>query len=310
MPEKVILTEIKNDIGRIILNRPEALNALNMELVEQLSEVLHTWRDNPQVEKVIISANGRAFCSGGDLKMAYDAINRNDLDFADTFFRKEYSLNALIHHYPKPYIAILNGITMGGGMGLSIHGSQRIVTENAMLCMPETSIGFFPDVGGTYFLNQCPGSIGMFLGLTSFRMSPADALFAGLATHYIESAKLDENFDLNACVTTIPGSYLEQNYEEINKNFSKSSLAEIFSSLQNSSNQFAKDTLQKLNVLSPSSLNTAFTMLHNARNMTFDQAIETELEMSKYFVRHPDFKEGIRAAVIDKDQRPIWSHTL
>lgn len=289
----LILTNIENNTGYIILNRPQALNALNLELIDKLTDVLQLWREDPEVAQVVISSNSRAFCAGGDLKVAYEAIINGDFQLAGEFFTKEYELNALIHHYPKPYTAMLNGITMGGGMGISINGSKRIVTANAILCMPETSIGFYPDAGSTYFLNRCPGAVGMFLGLTSYRMNAVDAMFSGLATDYEDTMPLGK-------------SYLEENYAEINEHFGKESWAEIYESLNQANTPFAAATLEQLKLLSPNSLKVAFIMLYKARAMTFDQAIAAELAMSLEIIHHPDFREGIRAAVIDKDRQPRW----
>ena len=166
---------VEGRCGVITLNRPEALNALTLEMCHEIAAALQDWRDDPRVKAIIIRGAGRAFCAGGDIRSLYDSGLAGE-DYPYRFYHDEYRLNALIHHYPKPYIALLNGIVMGGGVGVSVHGSRRLATENIRFAMPETGIGLFPDVGGAYFLSRCPGETGLFLALTGTRIGAADAL--------------------------------------------------------------------------------------------------------------------------------------
>jgi enoyl-CoA hydratase len=187
----VIESKVQNNIGWITLNRPEALNALSLTMVRDMAQLLKTWATDPSVTTVIIEGAGdKAFCAGGDVRAVYEAQKAGDLELCDAFFREEYTLNATIYSYPKPYVAVIDGLAMGGGLGVSVNGSHRIVTERALLAMPETGIGFFPDVGATTFLTRGPGVMGLYVGLTGTPLKAKDALWFGLATHYVPSSAL------------------------------------------------------------------------------------------------------------------------
>src|SRR3984957_2011845 len=174
-------------IGTVLLNRPQALNAFTLDMYRRFDPALRAWADDPEIHAVLVEGAGdRAFCAGGDVRAVYEAGKgiSGDRDFTSVFFAEEYRITRRIHHYPKPYIAIIDGITMGGGAGVSVNGAYRVATEKTMFAMPETAIGLFPDVGATRFLNLCPGHIGRYLGLTGARLGPADALYCGFATHF------------------------------------------------------------------------------------------------------------------------------
>jgi enoyl-CoA hydratase len=192
-PGQEIRFERRGALGIVILDRPQALNALTWGMVRELSRWLAVWRDDPKIAAVLVkAAPGRAFCAGGDIRAVTNLVRQTGIAAAIPFFREEYRLNWRIHTFPKPYVSLLDGITLGGGVGISVHGGFRVVTENTLLAMPETGIGFFPDVGATWFLPRCPGEIGMYLGLTGARLNGADCRYAGLATHAVPSARLEE----------------------------------------------------------------------------------------------------------------------
>lgn len=317
-----VLANVSNNIGWLTLNRPDVLNALNLEMTDAIVDHLEKWQEDPTVHRVVIQGNGRAFCAGGDLRQVYQAFQKKDQQLMERFFKHEYNLNRIIHYYPKPYIAILNGITMGGGMGLSIHGSYRIVTDNSLLAMPETGIGFFPDVGASHFLTRCPGSIGLYLGLTGTAIGPADALYSKLATHYLSSeylpyflehladlhtSKLMEDFlNLKRPEAPIPEGFLMAQRDIIDSCFNQPTLLAIFGALEQHSSSFAKETLACLKARSPLSLKLTFNLLKNAQKLNFHNAINEELKLSQKMIKESDFMEGIRAAVIDKDRNPQW----
>ncbi|MBL0942275.1 MAG: enoyl-CoA hydratase/isomerase family protein [Alphaproteobacteria bacterium] len=325
MPETsfdLVLANVSNNIGWLTLNRPNVLNALNLEMTDAIFNYLKKWQDDPTVHMVVIQGKGRAFCAGGDLRQVYQAFKKKDQQLVKRFFKHEYNLNRIIYYYPKPYIAILNGITMGGGMGLSIHGTHRIVTNNAVLAMPETSIGFFPDVGASHFLTRCPGSIGLYLGLTGRTIGPTDALYSKLATHYISLENLSYFLDHLADLHTskLMDTFLNQQYPEasiqqgflaeqrdiIDSCFNQSTLLDIFKALENHPSSFAQETLACLRTRSPLSLKLTFNLLKDAQNLDFHNAINEETKLCQKMIKKSDFMEGIRAAVIDKDRAPQW----
>lgn len=319
----LLLTELKDQGGWIELNRPAALNALNIEMIEELTSTLNAWRKDPQVSYVTIKGHGRAFCAGGDLRMIFEANHMQQIEKAKYFFQQEYALNLLIHMYPKPYIAILDGITMGGGMGISIHGKYRVATENTVMAMPETAIGFFPDVGARWFLHRCPGKSGLYLGLTATQIGPADALYCGLATHFVSSAKLpmllqdihvSQGVNLDSILNqyhTFPSEsgYLEKNQDLIEKYFNQVSIEDVFKTLAADKNEFAQQTLEALKRKSPLSLRVTFNHLTTRQGLPIEEIMHQDLKLAETFLGSVEFQEGIRAAVIDKDQNPNWPST-
>lgn len=327
--KKLVWDKVSRGIGWITLNRPQALNALSLPMMMRLLDLVTKWEKDPEVKYVVIQGNGaRAFCSGGDLKGVHQAYQANDFDFLDFLFRTEYTFNARLNSFSKPYISLIHGIVMGGGVGASIHGSHRIVTESTLFAMPETGIGYFPDVGGTYFLNQCPQEIGLYLGLTGNRIKAGDILYAGFGTHYAQ----EENFDalrhslnqsppasfeeleekLSKFSSPFPKSDLEQHRDALKRCFLQPSLEDILISLASDSSPFAQETLSVLKTRSPLSLQVTFKQLTQGRGLSFNQVMKREFALSQNLLRHSDFIEGIRAAVVDKDRQPKWgdfSHT-
>jgi enoyl-CoA hydratase len=319
--EDELLSEIKGNIGWMTLNRPKVLNALSLNIIREMASILQEWEENPSVQAVVIQGAGeKAFCAGGDVRAVYDAKKAGDLETCDAFFREEYVLNAHIHTYKKPYVALIDGIAMGGGLGVSINGSHRIVTEKALLAMPETGIGFFPDVGATTFLTAAPDSIGLYLGLTGYRLKPEDALWAGLATHFMPNSSLlafKEDLHQGKPLETLLSEYcqkfqsvgfLENHRLEINHHFNQPSLKAIIESLEKDAAPFAQNTLNTLKAKSPTSLAVVFRQLkEEAPLLTFPERMKLEFRLSQHFVRSHDFNEGIRAVLVDKDQLPKWN---
>ncbi|XP_020713619.1 3-hydroxyisobutyryl-CoA hydrolase, mitochondrial isoform X1 [Ceratitis capitata] len=317
MSSFVIATE-SSDKGMIILNRPKALNALNLEMVRKVYK--HLKKCELSKSMVIIKGAGeKAFCAGGDVRAIVEAGPTED---SKAFFREEYTLNALIGNYIIPYVAIIDGITMGGGVGLSVHGKYRVATERTLFAMPETAIGLFPDVGGSYFLPRLQGKLGLFLGLTGFRLKGEDLLKAGIATHYCESAKLEDlQNDLLNCkdadtVQEILEKYntptkkefvLNEVMDKINTCFTADSVEEIFENLKKDGSDWANKTLETLNKVSPLSLKVTFRQLNLGSQLLLPQCLKMEYRMVVRHLEDSDFKEGVRALLIDKDQKPKWN---
>ncbi|VAW13720.1 3-hydroxyisobutyryl-CoA hydrolase [hydrothermal vent metagenome] len=316
--EDEVLFHRQDRAGVITLNRPGALNALTLNMVRRMDRVLRDWAGDDAVERVIIqAAPGRAFCAGGDIRAIYDWGRAGDPDLLRFYF-EEYRLNRLIKRYPKPYIAMIDGIVMGGGVGVSVHGSHRVVSSESLFAMPETGIGFFPDVGGSYFLPRCPGQSGLFLGLTGTRIKPADMLWAGIATHLVPSAGFDELTaelagadDVEAVLaarrdTTDPTSNLSTVTDEIDEFFSGENLEAILHGLVASASEFGQKTAHALVSKSPTSLGVVFRQLTEGRALDFEACMKLEFRLVSRFVAGHDLYEGIRAVVIDKDGAPKW----
>ena len=303
-------------IGRLTINRPKALNAIDHAMIRTLHRALDIWRRDPAIEAVVIEgAGGRAFCSGGDIRRVRDMAMAGQYAEIETFFADEYELNSAIAHYPKPYVALIDGVCMGGGMGLAIHGSARVVTDAAMLAMPETGIGFFPDVGASFFLPRLPGHHGMFLALTGTRVQGADAVGLGLATHHITRDRLallaDEMAEngVAALPHTAQPSRMDPSLEhaEVVACFGADSVAGILERLARLDSAPAQEALSTLQSKSPTAVLRTFELMRLGAGRTLDQCLEIELALTRHAVRHPDFAEGVRALVVDKDRNPRWS---
>ena len=310
-----IICEVRGHTGIITINRPQALNALNTPMCVAITNALIKWRDDNNISAIIIKAdeNGRAFCAGGDVIMMSESGKAGD-NRAETFWRTEYALNELIKTYPKPYIAMIDGIVMGGGVGLSVHGKYRIAGDKTLFAMPETGIGYFPDVGGTYFLPRLGVAIGNWMGLTGARLDGAMALKIGVATHFVKSENYGNLFDAliknpNDIENTISGfatiPQCDELPDEINI-FANENLGEIFLALENSHSDWAKAQLKILKTKSPFALHFTFAAMKIGMNSDFKTAMNNELNWSLSFLATPDFHEGIRAQLIDKDRNPHW----
>ena len=269
------------------------------------------------MHQIIIKAAGdKAFCAGGDIRALYDwglARNRSFLDF----YREEYLLNTYIKRYPKPYIALIDGIDMGGGVGVSVHGSHRVATERLTFAMPETGIGLFPDVGGTYFLPRLPGELGMFMALTGARLKGPDALYAGIATHYVPSGRLialeealsstdDVEEALKGFSAECDVSGFEALQAQIDEHFSKDSVEAIVKSLKKDKSEWAAKQLAIMASKSPTSQKIAYRQMRDGAEATFEECMKIEWRMVNRIYDGHDFFEGIRAVVVDKDNKPVW----
>jgi enoyl-CoA hydratase/carnithine racemase len=314
--EDTVVTSRDGRVGRILLNRPKALNALDLEMIRACAAILETWREDPHVDAVVIEGAGdRAFCAGGDIRALRDGQLSGDRTEVDQFFREEYALNLTIATYPKPYIALIDGICMGGGIGLSVHGPYRVATEHAGFGMPETIIGFFPDIGGTFLLPRLPGELGTYLGLTGLRVNGADAVHAGLATHFTPRARLA---DLSAALArdgvaalavyneTLPAFSLAAHRSAIDHCFSAATVSDIVARLEAEGAEWADAALKALRHVSPSALHFTLRALRRGRDLTLKQALDAEFALTRTTMAYPDFAEGVRAMVVDKDRKPAW----
>ncbi len=318
------LSGCNGDIGSIILNRPKSLNALTGDMCKSLREKLIEWQRDDALKAVVIRGAGdRAFCAGGDIRTLYDNGVKN-VEKSLAFFQLEYSMNSTLHHFTKPYVSLLDGITMGGGAGVSLHGSHRVATEKFLFAMPETGIGFFPDIGAGYFLNKCPSRLGFYLGLTGVRIKAGDAKALGLVTHIVAhgdgdvlvqalcDADLSENaFDKVSetierfAMQCAPSSLVEEQ-DEISAAFSQQNMEAIFASLNLLDTKWSAETLATLKSKSPLSLKVTLEQLQRAENLSFDEVMQMEFWMAKQFMHTDDFYEGVRAALVDKDRNPVW----
>jgi len=326
-----VLLEKKGPVGLVTLDRPRALNALDLGMIREMHPRLEAWARDEEVKAVVVrGAGGRAFCAGGDVRavaLSLDAPGpEGEEPLARAYFREEYRLNHLIHEYPKPYIALVDGISMGGGLGLSMHGSHRVVTERLMLAMPETAIGLFPDVGGGWFLPRFPGEMGTYLGLTGVRSNAADAMWLGYGTQHVTHEKLDALVDalvaadwgsgearevatrvLSGFTSEAGESPLRAHQEAVDRCFGKDSVEEILAALEAEGTSWAEETRATLGRMSPTSLKVTLRQLRLCRGRPYDEVVTVEYRLSQHLTARPDFREGIRAVLVDKDNRPTWT---
>ncbi len=303
--------------GVVTLTRPQALNAITHTMVKALTRALHAWERDADVALVLVKAEGRAFSAGGDIVQVYHA-GRAGAPPAD-FFADEYRMNALIEGYKKPYVALIDGIVMGGGVGISCHGSHRVMTENAQFAMPEVGIGFFPDVGASHLLPDLGGSFGFYLALTGNRIRYGDALWSGLATHTIKAAdqaglieRLTEVGDpeqvLRGFFAPVRRETERPVLEAITRHFSQTSLKAVIESLEQAApdDEFAAATLATIRKRSPTSLAVTWRELSAGQTLTMAECVRMEFRILCRMLAGHDFYEGIRAALIDKDGKPAW----
>jgi enoyl-CoA hydratase len=314
-----VLISTQDRVGRIRLNRPKAIHALNTEMCEVMSAALIGWVHDDSVEAVIIDhAEGRGFCAGGDVVMIARSGSEDAAD-AKRFFFAEYRLNHLLFTYPKPTVAIMDGITMGGGVGISLPCDFRIATENTRFAMPETGIGLFPDVGGGWYLPRLPGRVGEFMALTGARLDGAECRYLGLATHYVEQAELADMIDrvantpmrvqgpIGTFASSPPEARIEANLPLVTKLFASDRLEDVLAALEADESDWAQTELATLRSKSPLSCKVSLRLMaEGAKRTSFADEMKAEYALAGRVVRTHDFREGVRALLIDKDNAPQW----
>nr|WP_314483497.1 enoyl-CoA hydratase/isomerase family protein [uncultured Pseudomonas sp.] len=328
-PEHV-LSEVRNQIGHLRLNRPAGLNALTLDMVRSLRKQLDAWANDPHVRAVVLRGEGpKGFCAGGDIRSLHDSYKAGD-DLHKVFFAEEYALDLLIHRYRKPIVVLMDGFTLGGGMGLLQGCDLRVVTERSRLGMPEVGIGYFPDVGGSYFLSRLPGELGTYLGVTGTQIQAADALYCGLADWYVPSDKLaalDQGLDevtlgdnplkdlqkLLAGLGTqvLDDAPLASLRSVIDHFFALPDLAAIVEQLRavsiGDSHAWAMATADLLETRSPLAMAVTLQMIRRARQMSLENCFAMELHLDHQWFEYGDIIEGVRALIIDKDKQPRWN---
>jgi enoyl-CoA hydratase len=320
-----ILFERRGAAGIVTLSRPQALNALSLAMMLALRENLAEWAADAAVTRVVIqAAGGQAFCAGGDIRALYELHKAGRTEEAIDFWRKEYPLNAMIKHYPKPYVALVDGLCMGGGVGVSMHGSHRVAGDRFSFAMPEVGIGFFPDVGATYLMPRLPGKTGTYLALTGNRIGPADAVALKVATHRVASARFAEllevlcnNDDIEKALANFaadPGpAPLAPRRALIDRAFSGTTIEAILAALDKEGAgmgvdaAFAREQAATIRIKCPLSLKIALEQMRRGPGLDFNAAMATEFRIVSRVARGNDFFEGIRAAVLDKDNAPRWN---
>ena len=314
-----VLISTQDRVGRIRLNRPKAIHALNTAMCDTMSQALLGWIHDDSVEAVVIDhAEGRGFCAGGDVVMIARSGNEDAAD-AKRFFFAEYRLNHLLFTYPKPTVAIMDGITMGGGVGISMPCEFRIATENTRFAMPETGIGLFPDVGGGWYLPRLPSRVGEFMALTGARLDGAECHYLGLATHYVEQAALPDMIDriattpqrvqgpIGTFAATPPEAKIEQNLPQIGRFFASEKYEEILKALEEDESDWARTELGTLRTKSPLSCKVSLRLMAEGANRTsFTDEMRAEYALAGRVARTHDFREGVRALLIDKTNDPQW----
>lgn len=324
-----ILTSLSSGLACITLNRPAALHALNTHMCRNMIQALLTWREDPAVKVILVdhAPGTRGFCAGGDIRMLAES-GKGDGREAREFFHTEYQLNHVLFTYPKPIVALIDGVTMGGGVGISMPAKFRIATENTTYAMPETGIGLFPDVGGGWYLPRKPGEVGLWLALTGARLKAADCLIAGIATHYMPTEilaaaraqiagaaqtheperTLASGLDALSESAGAPKELTPQNLERINIIFAGGSVEGIIASLETEGSDWANAQHATLMTKSPQTLKVAFRQLREgARMASFADEMRQEYRIGARVVQRPDFIEGVRALIVDKDNKPVWN---
>ncbi|XP_046580141.1 3-hydroxyisobutyryl-CoA hydrolase, mitochondrial-like [Haliotis rubra] len=322
-----VLFESVGDKRVVVLNRPKALNSLNLSMVRKIYSQMKSWESDPAVSMVIMKGTGdKAFCAGGDVRAVTEAGRSGDL-LSREFFFEEYILNNKIGNYKLPYIAMIDGITMGGGVGLSVHGMFRVATERTLFAMPETAIGLFPDVGGGHFLPRLRGEIGTFLALTGFRLKGQDVEAAGIATHFVNSQQLPdlENalMELQKPQKSDIAQVLDQFHKQssdpqrsfvlkphlnsIDTLFGANTLENMFLNLEKDGSEWAVKQLSLLKKMSPTSMKITLRQLREGAAMTLQQVLNMEYRLSQRCLEDKDFYEGVRAVLVDKDNSPVWN---
>ncbi len=328
--EAPVLIEVRNRVGYLTLNRPAGLNAVTLPMVRMLHEQLQAWADDPDVVAVVLRGAGeKAFCAGGDIRSLYDSYKSGD-SLHRAFFEEEYALDQYIHAYSKPLLALMNGFVLGGGMGLVQGASLRVISERTRMGMPEVGIGYFPDVGGSYFLPRLPGNLGLYMGLTGNHVGSADALYAGLADYcvpYERFAELEQALDrqdwstepvlaltnllVSMGCTELPDAPFKALFPAIEQHFAHDSVAAIRQSLATETRpdfrDWAAETLKTMDSRSPLSMSVTLEMLRRGRTLSLADCFAMELHLDRQWFDEGDIIEGVRALIVDKDKNPRWN---
>ena len=315
-----LITRRDGVAGYLTLNRPKAIHALTAAMDEAMTEALLTWRDTPDVHAIIVDhSEGRGFCSGGDVAFLRNSALTDNGVSGIAFFYDEYQLNHLMFTYGKPIVAFMDGITMGGGVGISQPAKCRVATETTRFAMPETGIGLFPDVGGGWFLARLPGRMGQFLALTGARLDGAECLWTGIATHYLPAQNLAEAKEriangheiggvLSALAVTPPEARIEANAQLIARHFASDQLEDIIASLEADNSDWAAKELATIRTKSPQACKVALRQLHDSLACRdFAENMVMEMRIAARVITLPDFAEGVRAVIVDKDNAPKWN---
>jgi enoyl-CoA hydratase len=325
--EDVVITRRSGTGGVVLhieLNRPRALNALTLGMIRKIDPALAAAAKDPDIACVVITGAGdRAFCAGGDVRAVVESLSDPGSTHSQDFFLEEYVLNRRIHRYQKPYIALLDGVSMGGGFGVSLHGSHRVGTEKLSFAMPETTNGLFPDVGGTWFLTRCPGEVGMYLGLTGRRVGLSDAVYCGYATHHVPHARLAALRDAifaaaprdRAAVDALIAPFaapagepsLAAERARIDRCFGHDSVEAMLDALTHDGSEWATSILDELAHKAPVSLKVTLRQLRGGKGLEIEDVLIREYRMTQRFMTAGNFAEGVRALLIDKDQKPRWN---
>jgi enoyl-CoA hydratase len=319
-----ILVETRGRLGIVTLNRPKALNALSLGMIRALDRALDHFAADPAIDAVAIRGAGeKAFCAGGDVRaLVLTPAGPEKEQLARDFFAEEYRVNHKIHTYAKPFVALIDGVTMGGGVGLSVHGSHRVATERTLFAMPETALGLFPDVGATWFLNRCPGEMGIYLGLAGVRLKAADALALGLATHYVTTDRLEVLVAALAAQARLDHATVDRllaaasadagpnvvagRQAGVDRAFAGESVEAIVRALEAEPAEWAQEALHTLRRASPTSLKTTLRQLRAGRGLDIKEMFRIEYRLAVRSVDGNDFPEGVRAILVDKDNKPNW----
>ena len=317
--EPTLLAHREGAAGTLLMNRPKTLNALDLEMIRAFQAAIDDWKGDAAVRLVILEgAGGRAFCAGGDVRRIREFAIAGDTRAVEAFFAEEYAVNRGIATFGKPWVSLIDGVCMGGGIGVSAHGKPVVVTEHALLAMPETAIALFPDVGTSFILPRLPGAIGNWLALTGARLKGADAVHAGLASHFVSRTRLPALREallggdvgvLNTFTETPPPASFAAHRVAIDRCFGQPSLPAILAALAAEGSDWAGEQIAILRRMSPTSLCVSLELLQRGRVLSLDECLAAELALTRGVIhRHPDFREGVRAVLVDKGTPPArWT---
>jgi enoyl-CoA hydratase len=312
-----LIVEQRGVVAHLRLNRPRALNALDPAMITGIARHLAAWRDDPTVGMVLVEGEGgRAFCAGGDVRLAREMLLAGNGAGLVRFLSEEYAMNGAIGALGKPWVSLIDGVCMGGGIGVSVHGSHRVVTEAAVLAMPETTIGLFPDIGSSFVLSRMPGALGFWLGLTGARMRGTEAVECGFATHAVPRDHLPALRDallggdlsaIDRAARPVPPGPVAALRPAVDRCFGAGSVSAIVAALEAENTDWARDQLAVLRRVSPTSLFVTHEMLRRARHLDLPGCLAMDVTLAKSVTPYPDFAEGVRALLVDKDNAPRWT---